>query len=508
MHWWPWRGFHGTGTVSPRGRSNHDVNKILTFFFFELTDVLTFTFHPTQLRNMEQSPRVPVELQYLILESALLLPQADCTGALPSRSLPFPCNLATVCALWREVLKKHSECWTHLVFDVSSKPWIHIGAFSWSKDHNFDVLVFNSQPSLIDAQQEKECASQIMKALAPHMKRCTYVEFDLIFTSSLPSPLEFFCCEAPILGGLELNAQIDDWDVGYHYIDNFLGGFEGDISEKLVMVPGNVWNIAIPGFWFILLATHPLTSQWFISFVGYTPTLSITCFSFQEHGNFSVLQFIDIISWLRTAGRVVFRNLSLSYPFIKQPIYQRQDCDLESITFDGVSEDFISQLYDLVSLQSFNLISFSRCSIPVMTQQITSAKLELDRLPEDKSLKNAMEVWSGNKLVLNACPSFNDDFLSRLDDETESSTTPDSVLNSIPAYKLRSLVIHNCEHFSLDALFDFMERWFRPLRYIKLFGASPEPIEDDFRRCWHENNVFLSYQEEEEEEEEDDFEYN
>jgi len=47
------------------------------------------------------------------------------------------------------------------------------------------------------------------------------------------------------------------------------------------MIPCNVWNITILGLCFIHLATHPITSQWFISLLGYIPTVTVAFLSFR-----------------------------------------------------------------------------------------------------------------------------------------------------------------------------------------------------------------------------------
>jgi hypothetical protein len=171
---------------------------------------------------------LPVELLMMIFKLVyeqekrgmdLLWPQST----ILSPSL-FPFAIAAVCSLWREAMSLIPEVWTRFVIIVDSRPAISPSAIlsqlSWSRSLPLNVVVtrmdFNHTA---DSQHERMQVTSTMNILInPHMHRFQKLDFDVMFSSSLPPFPDGFHGLASILQDLFLECRedngrsADDWE--------------------------------------------------------------------------------------------------------------------------------------------------------------------------------------------------------------------------------------------------------------------------------------------------------
>ncbi|KAF9535032.1 hypothetical protein CPB83DRAFT_831127 [Crepidotus variabilis] len=111
----------------------------------------------------------------------------------------FPWVLSRICQQWAQVVAQYPHFWTRVALDISSKEPLPLGAFRWSKNHSFQALVYHSgyskeltpsihadEYALAYTSVERNRAHTIKEALAPHLGRCTSLEYDVLLASSLP----------------------------------------------------------------------------------------------------------------------------------------------------------------------------------------------------------------------------------------------------------------------------------------------------------------------------------
>ncbi|KAF9535031.1 hypothetical protein CPB83DRAFT_924551 [Crepidotus variabilis] len=111
----------------------------------------------------------------------------------------FPCVLSRVCQQWAQVVAQYPHFWTRVALDISSKEPLPLGAFRWSKNHSFQAVIYHSgyskessasvqvdEYALVSTSIERNRAQAIKEALAPHLGRCTSLEYDVLLASSLP----------------------------------------------------------------------------------------------------------------------------------------------------------------------------------------------------------------------------------------------------------------------------------------------------------------------------------
>ncbi|KDR72112.1 hypothetical protein GALMADRAFT_774945 [Galerina marginata CBS 339.88] len=460
--------------------------------------------------------KLPVELHTAILNYL----QAQCQDYNAERDAPiltlFPCNAASVCRLWRDILGKMltPDRWKKVVFDVAHEPAL-LDAFSWTMNmKKIEVVVYNSSSgSGTDKGHEKRRVAAIVSALRPHMQRFKAIVFDVEYSSSLPPPNTFFLEEA-LFVELRLSSRIDDIDIRAETfgmtLDKSWPPFETYFPRLRVL--------SLTGFWFMYLALHVPDPGWFreLQETSWPLDLTVSHFTFLPHGNYTLEKLISLLSQLDLA-RISFRDLSLS-PFHdaqSAPSTGTSHPKVSSIHFENVSRDFISHFYSLAPITVFHQLSFERCSIPTITDVLNVQTLKLKGIIDNdddhsegqaSSLRHIISAWRGIHLIIDTCPSFDDALLAWMGSEIEftsigsSDSNPNKVYSAFPARGIVNLTIQDCSNFTPSALQQLVKKrntvtplpltpaaenqgreQDAPIRHLSVFGKVPSLSEEDTR---------------------------
>ncbi|KDR84530.1 hypothetical protein GALMADRAFT_237422 [Galerina marginata CBS 339.88] len=486
----------------------------------ELVDeTLTDTEDPPEAGPAQSLSSNPVESQRVELN--------------PTSPAFFPYNVARVCKLWRNILKRMPECWIHVVFDVAEDPTPFIDMFLWSKSlQNLEVLVYSSARGKLRVYQDLESRriSAIAEALQPHIHRCKSIIFDIVCSSSLPPPTIFFLQEAPHLEELTLNCRIDDIDVQTHARPTTA---KKDRPHFMKSFP-RLTKLSLSGFWFMYLALHARSSKWFRELQSEQTRLSlyISRFKFMQEGHYSLPNFLFYLCKIGIVTSYYFVDLSLSSPYEASSDDVAAHAISGNIHFKQVSTDFLAHLYAITNISANNIFSFDACRIPKIEQLQSGEYLLLTNIIDSddgsdtgQSLVNILSVWSGMELRVRSCPSFNDVLLSWLSYEVEYTPLDPEVdatqacgifnyhqrlLRSAKAFKtfpsesLAVLTIDDCDNFSSRALRSCVEirnqasadekLWYDPQRVgekaaiVDLYVDGRVPVLAEEDKAWFKAN--------------------
>lgn len=127
-----------------------------------------------------------------------------------SRNTIFPYAPAQVCHQWRGVLSLQPEFWTRII--VSRIPGVYIPPSAleeyllWSRNLQIEVYVGNVGYERHHAR-ERSLIEQYTKALSPHFHRCTLINYDVQYATSLPCLIRDFPTIPRYLTSLQLKSQ-------------------------------------------------------------------------------------------------------------------------------------------------------------------------------------------------------------------------------------------------------------------------------------------------------------
>lgn len=446
-----------TLTVPPS--INHLPTEIITSIFKSL---IALSHKPPPL-NPVDSPPLLYQMKLERMEKYIYSPSL------------FPFNVAAVSKLWHDILALFPECWTLVVFNVAKDPAPLLDAFLWSENlENVEVVVFNSDdPRVVDKTRESSRVAAITHALRPHIQRCKSITFNVSYSTSLPPPTVFFLRKAPILEDLTLDCCIDDLDLKSDARATKINKNRYRLATSFPKLR----QLSLTGFWFMYLAMHtrrharvhpfewldpPILSRKF----DFMISLTISHFKFLKYGHYTLPKFISYVSRVARFSSYYFRDFSLSYQFADQKPNLAYQFGGPHVHFQSVSKDFLTHLHTITDISAGNL-SFEACEIPKFYQRYSASRLTLKNIidnDEGRSLRHILEVWTGTELTIHSCPSFNDTILSWLAFETEyllrtqfheylvSVADSGDLIKAFPAFRIRSLVINNCDNFSTHAI--------------------------------------------------------
>ncbi|KAF8806004.1 hypothetical protein BYT27DRAFT_7191301 [Phlegmacium glaucopus] len=423
---------------------------------------------------MARLSQLSVELHCEILEHALHYSRfpRDCYGWLenvrfkfwigePRTPSSFPFNAALTCSLWRDILAGIPECWTRIVFDVTADPSPILNAFEWSKSlSGIKLLVFTSATDHAEISKYRELnrVMAIVDALEPHIHRFASIVFDVMYESSLPSSLFFFSQSAPNLYELKLKfrvAQVEVENDGYDIL-----AFRIPDPHLAASFP-SLQRISMDGRAFMELCSFDGADEWFKNLkTSQNLCLCIANFRFIEEDDdyyISVREFASCISKIQTLSDLHFQNLSVEYPYEHdygsafRDAEFFHDLEVDTLHFDGVSKDFLSEFFACAPAFGERTI-FSRCAIPRISQPFYCLNLKLDNVIADKeiskngtwesSLHRVLVGWAGEDLTIRSCPSFDDDLIQWLYNEVDY--TPFLML-PLDSFDTDSTVYHTTE---------------------------------------------------------------
>lgn len=414
----------------------------------------------------------------------------------------FPFNVANTCKLWRDVVFNSPENWTELQFDLASDPHHLLGSIAASNTLLFSVHVFTTAN---DTSQERKSienkrAQAVVETLLLHAGRCTCLVFDLTYASSLPSAAPFLARCHPELTDLMLDYKIYDLPMCY----------EGTkIEFKPAPLPlKKLSEMSMCGSAFmdiIHLGTEWLQAQSVLNHAHSRSELKLYLrdFEFPIIGNemtgkeYTLARFIHLLHFINPNAELRLRNISLANCSHTSDLgeagqYRLFVPEWASLTFESVSSDFIAEFLRIGNPLAGDLgsLDFVSCSIPPIPGPFFCHELSVRDVPaantlspddDDESLYNLLRGWEGGSLELTACPSFNDEFIDWLTDESDGA--------GCAAYVIHSLFLNDCENFTVSAIQRLVTAVNNPARVkhwsivdemtpLYVYGRGP-PLEDE-----------------------------
>ncbi|KJA19602.1 hypothetical protein HYPSUDRAFT_69166 [Hypholoma sublateritium FD-334 SS-4] len=344
----------------------------------------------------------------------------------------FPFNVANTCKLWRDVVLSLPENWVDIRFDLAHDPASLLDAFAASRNILFSVLVFTTANDRTERGQtlEKERTHSIVQHLLPHMKRCTSVVFNLIFASSLPSPVPFLVCNPPELTELTLDYQVYNLP-SYYKGTNIHPKPTPSPPTKLTKMSMNgsafMDIIHLGNKWLRALKTGMEQAK--------NQGMKLYLRDFQlpiSDDDIIFVHFIHLLHFFDPSYELHLEKISMAYhPHIGAGSVAQYDLSETSwslLTFKNVSKDFIAEFFQSSAIGMVEeQIHFISCSIPRISGGISVFNLTLTDVPastpsfseDDDSLYNLVPSWNGGSLSLISCPTFNDKFVHWLAGEGE-----------------------------------------------------------------------------------------
>ncbi|KDR66987.1 hypothetical protein GALMADRAFT_147433 [Galerina marginata CBS 339.88] len=422
----------------------------------------------------------------------------------------FPFNAALTYSLWRDILACIPECWTRLVFDVTTDPTPILSAFKWSNSlPEISVLVFTSatKSAQVDKDLEKKRVEAIVNGLQPHIPRSSSIVVDVMHETSLPSSLIFFAQDAPDLIELTLKFCEAEREVNDEIYRSRIKAFQVPDPKLATSFP-RLLRVKMYGLGLLELCMFDGAHEWLKELKTYQYLdLHLAHFRFLDEFQYddciTVAEFAESLSSLRHLRYLHLQDIGLecTFPPIPELAFLGSDflheLDLLELHFEDVSRDFLSEFFENATCYG-RQTTFTRCAIPRISQAVYCSTLDLDsiiadeEINEDGSRENSFHRvlvgWSGLDLTIRSCPSFNDDLLQWLGREVEYTpfrllseepfkaepivyftSSREEPLKTFPAESLTSLTIDNCENFSFEQLRRFAE--------VRLNASAQEGID-------------------------------
>ncbi|KII95534.1 hypothetical protein PLICRDRAFT_219756 [Plicaturopsis crispa FD-325 SS-3] len=124
----------------------------------------------------------------------------------------FPYGISSVCRLWQDIMADTPVYWTRLVVyvGIGEAPARNVESqLRWSADLPFAITVMRREYDEDGSQDiEKAQMTEIMALLKPHIPRILTIDFDILYTASLPMLCRDFEGMATHLTFLRLESKI------------------------------------------------------------------------------------------------------------------------------------------------------------------------------------------------------------------------------------------------------------------------------------------------------------
>ncbi|KJA20930.1 hypothetical protein HYPSUDRAFT_42531 [Hypholoma sublateritium FD-334 SS-4] len=424
----------------------------------------------------------------------------------PSRAM-FPFNVASMCIRCLEVLKSNGKYWRHVVIDLADDPTGFLDTFSLFEVKNnvyqpgITVTVFSSDTEdfqrfgtpgmptrMVHKSVENSRARVVFQNLERSLERCSTIQIQLVYQSSLPSMSFFVTRSNPLLRNLTLTSLIHDEQ---------LCDSVNSLPLPLTKYPGSrnafprLSNISLTGKCFMELCVFG--PHWVLLL---KPSASSSVFQIAiNHYRFDndreVEVFYDSIASLRPTHTLTLSNLTLGYTSQYRFSVSRFHPPLTAshIFFDSVSRQFLTEFLPRMMYcdPQFVLVSLKNTSIPSirhLTTKTGSPTLPLLQLidmsgsPQDISLYSSIATFGAEHVRLLRCEGVTDGLLYPL-----------SVSTNPRAAKMKALELHDCADFTSEGLRALVidrqcmhneePTEFNELQAIDVHGVGPPLSEDD-----------------------------
>ncbi|KAF9525393.1 hypothetical protein CPB83DRAFT_909158 [Crepidotus variabilis] len=337
----------------------------------------------------------------------------------------FPWVLFRVCQRWGYIAAHYPHFWTRLAFDLASPEALPLAAFEWSKDYLFEVLVFDSRsletPQTSEmvtgaisglsmderASLERKIVQAITMALYPHLPRCTSLEYDVKYGSSLPYIPSLLHHDPNLLNSIKLK----------YTTTNILGPRHLNSSTHLEKA------VTLMPFKSIDAVSLPIEA--FISVGRIDPhiwntmdrklTLALYNYQFcskassQNSGTASIAEFLRYFTSLTRVCSLTLRNLSVrSLPELaisdSEPDIQLQpnDWTYGFVQFENLSKKFLEILLEGCEIFS-DTGAIKNCKLPKNSNYLNIMELSLYDLPRDAKPGRVVKDYGGSTIQFHSC---------------------------------------------------------------------------------------------------------
>ncbi|KIJ18678.1 hypothetical protein PAXINDRAFT_8923 [Paxillus involutus ATCC 200175] len=363
----------------------------------------------------------------------------------------FPNALAMVCSAWRDMLSSVPSFWTQVVIAIDGNPTLIKGSLELSRPLPIDVLITPYMSKYDEVSGEGHRVEAVMHHLVPELHRCRSIRFNTIQASSLP-PLRAFSGQALLLRAFELGCTpCDPWVP----VKEERGG---DMAvpielmcpklETLHLNGRNFCNVCPPHF-----ASGPsLSHDLWLSHLPNLTSLAITDYRpGSENEGLSMAGVLCALQELPYLAHLVIENVEFDN-------IQSHDLYQLSSAFRRLElSDLTGGLYFFFSTvmlpERLGTLHITRCNIDgVQWGNVRCTELILTSIETGNDISQILDYCDVSELVVDGCPSFDDDLIYSLMGSTLPFPNED-----VSAKFLRSLNIYGCDDFSMGALKEMCE---------------------------------------------------
>ena len=392
----------------------------------------------------------------------------------------FPYAVASVCSRWRDILSTVPVFWTRIVILIDTNPTLSSAIQSyltWTHDIPLDVIVMR-MPGTFDEDDpdERVRVAAVMKLLGPHVHRCRSLQFDVTYSSSLPSLRQDFYGVACGLEELVLECRVDDGgNESSHTVEHRT--FEYPILRTLVIDCRNFMDSC-------MIDARPFNNVTHLQILHFSPSEG----DGERLSLYRVLQTLQKFRELRslTLSDIEFDFASGSYPDSSFPLLP------STVTFEDLSGEIVAEFFRVTNANPHDTIitSCSACSTDT-SGTISSSNLTLEEITAGPDLTKFLGDWHGHILSLQNCPGFNDSVLRMCE---------------VAAPNMSELRISDCPNFSVGALREMLDRrsklaaysdnqWdlppFSPITVLTVEGCGPLISSEDLK--WFQGHLSYFY---------------
>ncbi|RDB22052.1 hypothetical protein Hypma_011145 [Hypsizygus marmoreus] len=348
----------------------------------------------------------------------------------------FPKGIVAVCRRWREIAERLPILWTRIVafVDSSPTPLSEVQAYlTLSRDLPLQVYVLRRpDPDLEEDLGERPRCRDVIELLVPHIPRCQKIDFDVIYSSSLPSICKDFFGHATLLETLNLKCETDA------EIASGSSNPRSEIAEEPFLTPA-LKDLCVDGRNFIH-ASLALPS-WIESIPKGQLRLAVHNFSpsdsISQDLEFTLHDFIlfqDRLKVIRLSlSKVEFHDHSTPAPNV---LLFADPLELKELSYE--------MFMDIMAFIGNGLTSIhiSECDVAYLGFDFHSDSLTLEGISDDTDISGFLSSWSGRELKVSNCPGFDDITLDTLGKNNG---------------RIRSLIVENCPKISPEGVMEMAQ---------------------------------------------------
>lgn len=424
----------------------------------------------------------------------------------------FPFNVARTCKLWCDIVLDSPENWETVQFDLSQEPGPLLRAFAASQTLLFSLVVFTTADNLTDEGKalEKERVSSIALHLQPHANRCTSIDFESAFASSLPSPVPILSqWDLSELEGLWLNYKKNDLPLSVKEIDVSM---EGQSQVDANLMPKITWDklsdvsMGISAFMELIHLGVDWLGKRDPESYSLHMNLFLSDFQFSDLGTntndkeYTVTNFINLAFHFNPRGALHLHDISTTNDLQVLGATDLVQPGWHAVHFVNDSPKLVDAFFRITKFKETQFVGqmyFEQCVLspfpcilPCSGTSLVLRDMPAACLPADRSLYNVFSAWEDGILFLYSCPGFDDDFIDWLVQKKDGSDCHGA--------GIFTLNIYDCIHFTSGAIRRLVTALNDPARLDRLVqegennvqrvavcGRGPQLASEDLE--WFEN---------------------